>query len=85
MSTYSNGYLKFWVRSVQQLKVNLEGPQNYKGTVYIPTTTNNWLEFTLPVSSFANIVITNMYGLFEITGEAPGTFYVDDVRWVTTP
>ncbi|HPG00553.1 MAG TPA: beta-galactosidase, partial [Kiritimatiellia bacterium] len=84
LAAYSNGYLKFSAKSTTQLKVDLEGPQNTKGTVYITSTTNQWREFILPITSFANIRITNMYGLFEITGESAASFYVDNVRWELT-
>jgi hypothetical protein len=85
MSAYSNGYLKFWVRSSQQLKVDLEGPQYTKSTVYIASTTNTWKEFSLPISSFSGVNLSQMYGLFEVTAESPGTFYIDYVRWSKTP
>ena len=85
MRTYSNGYLKFWARSSTQLKIDLEGPQNTKRTQYIATTTNTWREFSLPITGFSGVVLTNMYGLFEATAEVPTTFYIDNVRWSTSP
>jgi hypothetical protein len=86
MRTYSNGYLKFWIRSGTTVKVDLEGPQNTKRTVSVPTTTNTWRAVSLPVSSFSGVVLTNMYGLFEATVESTAqTFYIDDIRWSTTP
>lgn len=81
MKTYSNGYLRFWARSSTQLKIDLEGPQNTKRTKYIASTTNKWKEFSLPISNFSGVVLTNMYGLFEATAESAGTFYIDNVRW----
>ncbi len=81
LSAYSNGYLKFWVKSTTQLKVDLEGPQNTKATKYIASTTNQWQQFIIAITNFAGVQITNMYGLFEITGESAGQFFVDNVRW----
>ena len=85
VSLYSNGYLKFWVKSTTQLKVDLEGPQGTKGTKYIASTTNTWKEMSLAITNFTGAVLTNMYGLFEITGESAASFYVDNVRWEGTP
>ncbi len=86
MRSYTNGYLKFWIRSGTPIKINLEGPQYTKGTVNVPSTTNTWQERSLPISSFSGIVLTNMYGLFEATVESTGAiFYIDNVRWSLTP
>jgi hypothetical protein len=82
---YSNGYLKLWVKSEGQLKLDLEGPQTLKRTQYLPSTTNQWLQFVLPITNFSGVVLSNMYGLFEITAESAATFYVDDVRWDLIP
>ena len=81
MKTYSNGYLKFWARSSSQVKIDLEGPSGTKRTTYIATTTNTWKEFSIPISTFSGVVLTNMYGLFEATTESAGIFYIDNVRW----
>ena len=81
MKTYSNGYLKFWARSSTQLKIDLEGPSGTKKTKYIASTTNTWKEFSLSITNFSGVVLTNMYGLFEATSESAGTFYIDNVRW----
>ena len=85
MSAYSNGYLKFWLKSTQALNLELEGPQGTKSTKSVPSTTNNWLEFTYPISSFSEVQLTNMYGLFEITATGSTTNFVDNVRWTTKP
>ena len=86
MSAYSNGWLKFWLKSSQQLRVELEGPQGTKNYYYCPSTTNNWLEFSVNIkTNFPSVVLTNMFGLFEITAEGATTNYVDYVRWTLTP
>ena len=86
LKTYSNGYLKFWIRSSSTVKIDLEGPQGNKRTRSIATTTNTWQECSLPLSNFSGVVLTNMYGLFEATVEASwSTFYIDNVRWSLTP
>jgi hypothetical protein len=84
MSAYSAGYIKFWVKSTIQLKMDLEST-GVKTTTYIPSTTNNWLAKSIPVSTFSGVVLSNLYGLFEITAETPTTFYIDDVKWSLTP
>jgi outer membrane protein assembly factor BamB len=85
LSRYSNGFLKFWVNSSTQLKVDLEGPQYTKRSRYIPSTTGVWQQVSLPVTNFSGVALTNMYGLFEVTAETPTTFYIDDVRWSPVP
>jgi hypothetical protein len=85
LSQYSNGYLKFWVKSPVTVKVDLEGPQYTKRTQYIPSTTNVWVQKSIAISNFAGVSLTNMYGLFEATTESASTFYIDDVKWSLTP
>jgi hypothetical protein len=82
---YSNGYLKFWVKSPVTVKVEIEGPQYTKGVQYIPSTTNVWMQKSISISTFGGVVLTNMFGLFEATTESSSTFYVDDVKWSLTP
>ncbi|HEY8240938.1 MAG TPA: hypothetical protein VIH35_05800, partial [Kiritimatiellia bacterium] len=85
MRTYSNGYLKFWVKSPVTVKVDLEGPQFTKRTVFVGATTNTWVQKSIPVTSFSGVVLSNMFGLFEATTESASTFYIDDVKWSLTP
>jgi hypothetical protein len=84
MSLYSNGYLKFWVKSPVTVKVDLESPAA-KLTVYVSSTTNNWLLKSIAITNFNGIVLTNMYGLFEATTESSSTFFIDDVKWSIAP
>ena len=81
LSSYSNGYLKFWVKSNVSLKVEIEGPQYTSSYQYIASTGGVWQEFALPISSFPGINLTQVYCPFRITSDYPTTFYVDFVRW----
>ena len=81
LSSYSSGYLKFWVKSNVSLKVEIEGPQYTSSYQYIASTGGVWQEFALPISSFPGINLTQVYCPFRITSDYPTTFYVDFVRW----
>jgi hypothetical protein len=39
----------------------------------------------MPISGFSGVVLTNIYGLFEVTAVTPTMFYIDDVKWSLTP
>ena len=82
MRAYTNGFLKFWLKSTVTTKVQIEDNTGWKGTKYVPSTTNQWKEITIPISELAGANLSIIYGLFEITTETASTFYVDDVRWV---
>ncbi|MEM2251250.1 MAG: hypothetical protein QW626_04035, partial [Candidatus Hadarchaeales archaeon] len=75
--------LKFWVKTTANLKVEIEAPQGTTQTKYISNYgwdgTDRWQEITIPASDWSNLGQT--YGLFKITIETSGTFYVDYVRW----
>ena len=85
MSVYSNGYVKFWLKSTQSLKIQLEGPAGTQAQKTVPTTSNAWKEITLSLTNFPGIVLTNMYGLFGMVSDAATTNYVDNVRWTMSP
>ncbi len=81
MRAYSNGYLRFWVKSTNALKVEIEGPQGTKGTKYISSSGGVWQELEIPIHQFAGVNLSQVFGLFEVTAEAGTTFYIDGVRW----
>jgi hypothetical protein len=86
MSAYSTGYLKFWAKSSTSLEIDIEnGAGMGKAWNFIGSTTNTWKQFSLPISGFSGLVLTNIYGLFEATASTPTTFYIDDVKWSLTP
>jgi hypothetical protein len=86
MSAYSTGYLKFWVKSATSLEIALEtGSAGPKVTQVIASTTNTWKQMSMPISGFSGVVLTNVYGLIEVTATVPTTFYIDDVKWSLTP
>jgi len=81
MSSYSNGVLRFWMKSTVNLKINIEDADGKKTDVYVGSSSGEWKEVSIPISSFAGVDISQVYGLFEVTADAATTFYVDDVRW----
>ena len=82
LSSYS--YLKFWVKTPANLKVEIEAPEGTNQSKYITgygwDGTNTWQEIIIPASAFTNL--NQVYCPFKITIETSGTFYVDQVRWV---
>ena len=85
MSAYSNGYVKFYLKSTQSLKIQLEGPAGTQAQKTVPTTSNAWKEVTLSMTNFPGLVLTNMYGLFGMVADSATTNYVDNVRWTMSP
>ncbi len=87
MSAYSAGVVRFHLKSTANLLLEMEGPQNQKAGVTIPSTGGQWKEFTYPLTTFTNagVSLGQIYGLFLITSQTSGTFSVDNVRWLKTP
>jgi hypothetical protein len=87
LSGYAQGYLKFFVKTPVNLKVEIreQGPSGPVRTKYISNYgwngANQWQEITIPISAFA-ANLTQIYSPFMITAQASATFYVDDARWV---
>jgi hypothetical protein len=84
MSAYSNGYLKFYLKSSQNnMKIELQGPPGTTRFVTVGSTTNAWKEISIPITSFSGVELSTMYSLFSITspGGAGTTNYVDYIRW----
>ncbi|MDD5006273.1 MAG: glycoside hydrolase family 2 TIM barrel-domain containing protein [Candidatus Omnitrophica bacterium] len=85
-SNYSQGQLRFFVKTPVNLKVELKetGPNGPVRTRYIANYgwngLNEWQEITIPISAF-NANLTQIYSPFMITAECAATFYVDYVRW----
>ena len=84
MRDYTAGEIRFYLKSTKSLRVELEGPQNQKAGVVVPSTGGAWQAISLPVSLFAGGVdLSRIYGVFLISStDGPATFYVDYVRWV---
>ncbi|OGV43413.1 MAG: hypothetical protein A2X46_13410 [Lentisphaerae bacterium GWF2_57_35] len=82
ISEYRDGLLKFWLKSMVTVKVELEQWSGAKVAKYIPTTSNVWKEIVVPMSDFSSLTLAQMKGLFEITAETATGFYVDHVRFV---
>ena len=81
MRAYSNGYLRFWVKSTTTLKIEIEDTSGNKGTHYVSSTGGVWEDKAIPVSLFSGVNLSAVYGLFEATCTQGTTFYIDYVRW----
>ncbi|MFA5338626.1 MAG: beta-galactosidase [Candidatus Omnitrophota bacterium] len=81
LSTYANGYLKFWVKSSTTLKVEIEAPAGYTYTKYISSSGGSWQEVSIPISDFSGATLSQVYCPFKITAESATTFYIDSIRW----
>lgn len=85
LSQYSGGYLRFWVKTPVNLKVEIRDT-TLRGPRYISqygwNGSNTWQEITIPLSDFGSIDFTNIELPFMITCETQAVFYVDDVRWL---
>jgi hypothetical protein len=78
--------LKFWVKTPENLKVEIEAPKGNTQTKYISDYgwdgTENWQEITIPASAWQNL--SQVHCPFKVTIEDNKTFYVDFVRWEGT-
>ena len=81
LSSYANGTLTFMLKSTESLRVEVEGPQGTKGQVNVASTTGNWLEISIPMSSFSGVDFSQIHGFFSISSDSATTNYVDDIRW----
>jgi hypothetical protein len=80
-SAYSDGYLRFWVKSDVTLKVEIEDFTGAKATKYIASSGGVWKEYNILLSEFTGIDFTQIKSPFMITTSSATTFYVDFVRW----
>ncbi|RLG56411.1 MAG: hypothetical protein DRN83_04185 [Hadesarchaea archaeon] len=82
LSSYD--YLKFWVKTPTNLKVEIEAPKGNTQTKWIGNygwdETNTWQEIVIPASDFSNL--SSVFCPFKVTVEGENTtFYIDHVRW----
>jgi hypothetical protein len=89
LSDYANGYLKFWVRTTVNLKVEIQNTAGTTKTKYIGDYGWNqnfvWQEISIPIRDLTTDTsfLSNIYSPFSITAETDGVvFKVDNVRWV---
>ena len=95
MSSYSNGYLKFWLKSSGYTKVELQSDVGGSvvtktGASYGPTTNGVgevvWEEKVIPISNFAGVALTNIKSPFMATDPTYDRSYsIDYVRWEMNP
>ena len=80
-SEYSGGHLRFWLKSTNNLSVQIEfvppGGSIQKGSWTAPSTGNQWTEIVVPFTSFSPVPnLARTRGLFLITvaeGSGPKT------------
>ena len=89
LSDYADGYLRFWVRTEVDLKVEIQNTSETKKVKYIGNYGWNqnlvWQEISIPITDFTTDVnfLSNIYSPFSITVETDNkVFNVDNVRWV---
>jgi len=80
-SAYADGVIRFWIKSNNTVKIEIEAPQGTKGTKYVQSTGGAWEEKIIPISEFTGIDLSYVHGAFLATIETSGTFYIDHVRW----
>jgi hypothetical protein len=84
----AGGQLRFWIYTptVNFITFNMQTTSGAKpGPAGFYTTANQWVLISTPVSSFATVAqAQQLYSPFEISENLPGTFYVDDVRYVSS-
>lgn len=83
LSSYAGGYLKFWVKTQADLKVEIKDTANRTKHIsaYGWDSTDTWQEISIPINDFGANLSAITYP-FMATIETSGTFYVDYVRWV---
>ena len=83
----AGGELRFWIYTptVNFITFNMETTSGAKpGPAGFYTTANQWVLISTPVSSFATVAqAQQLYSPFEISSWLPGTYYIDNVRYVT--
>jgi len=89
LSDYADGYLRFWVRTMVDLKVEIQNTAGTTKTKYIGNYGWNqnfvWQEISIPIRDFTTDTnfLSNIYSPFSITVETDNkVFDVDNVRWV---
>ena len=95
MSTYSNGYLKFWLKSSGYTRIELQSVFNQitntvSGAAYSPTTdgagTIVWQHKVIPITNFTGVVLTHIKSPFMVTDPVYDNSYsVDYVTWELNP
>ena len=95
LSAYSNGYLKFWLKSSGYTKVELQSKTGTNlatslGASYGPTTnasgTAVWEQKSIPITNFTGIALNSIKSPFMVTDPTfDRAYYVDYVRWELAP
>lgn len=88
MTDFAGGHISFYAKSDRTLensiKIEIEGPRGFKSVpIRLDSVNTEWQVYKIPISSFKNIDLRNIFGLFLITYEGSRTeCYVDDVWWL---
>lgn len=88
MSSYAGGYLKFWVKTWNNLKVEIKDSSNHHKYIsaygWTSGDAGTWKEITIPINDFG-ASLASITGLFLVTVDGANlTFYIDYVRWTDT-
>ncbi|MBN1268995.1 MAG: beta-galactosidase [Kiritimatiellae bacterium] len=95
LSTYSNGYLKFWLKSSGYTKIEIQseigGTNTTRTGAYYNPTTNEvgdiiWHHKVIPITNFTGVALTNIKSPFMATDPTYDRSYsIDYVRWEMNP
>lgn len=90
LSDYEN--LLFWVKTHVNLKVEIQetdsksrksSPVLINNYGWESNLSDNWQMITIPINSFRNVDLSQIFCPFMITGNGDNiTFYIDDVQWI---
>jgi len=85
-------YLRFWVKTEEALKIQIEAPAGSQKTIYLGSTSwdrarpGQWQQVTIPRTNFTSGVVTSAYGLFLPTLDIPDRYalsFVDaNTGWI---
>ena len=95
LSAYSNGCLKFWLKSSGYTKIEVQSQSGSNtvtalGASYGPTTnasgTAVWELKTIPITNFAGVALNSIKSPFMATDPTfDRAYYIDYVRWELAP
>ncbi|MFH1282488.1 MAG: hypothetical protein ABII27_02370 [bacterium] len=88
MSAYSSGRLRFWVKTLKNLKITINN-QDKELDDLGSYTDNEWHEVVIALSSFTLVDFSRISHFFKVTiasdinnnNAISGVFHIDDVRW----
>ncbi|MBD3272712.1 MAG: hypothetical protein GF384_09280, partial [Elusimicrobia bacterium] len=87
MSQFQSGYLRFWVKSAVNLKIEVEDDVSGKSTLFLSqmgwVQENTWQEITVPFSSFAGLDLSQVISPFIASySHYNQTYYIDFIQYL---